>query len=722
MSLRFAMVSDTHVGMTAASVERLRPVYAAIARRAPDFVLHCGDITDTGLPGEYERYWQTVPAALRGRIRHVPGNHEVRWDPTAKGLYREQFGAVPYSFDAGGLHVTGFDPTQPLLEPGHCGAAALEWLDRDLAAAGGPTLLFQHFPVAGEHDYIDDQAALLELIARHDVRVLVAGHVHRETVTRLAGPVQVTLQAVLKEPVFYWAELGDGPALTISHVTVAADGTQAGSPVAAVPLTGPWTRPWTRLLAGPRPRHRQAGGAAAAGLPRPRWRLRLPGSVQAGIAVAGGGVAGGGGAGEVVVAASTSGDVAAVRVPADRGDRGVSWLWRARFGPVYRRPGVSHDGRTLFVPSADRHLYALDASTGLVGWRFAADAPVLSQPLVTPELVVFTAGERLLAVHAASGELAWAVPGRGFSAGRAGCDGERVYTAAADGFARAHDLRTGREAWSHRMVSGDLHRVTLYSGWDDVIALGAGVVLAATVSGTQALEAATGAPRWTLPGSTMYPPTVVLGDGTALFTTERGLLTRVGLADGSAVWQADLGVGVQNAGLAVAGDSAWVVSADGRLVRVRLADGRELGSVRYSLAQCYSAPAVTGDTLVAGDQDGVVHGLRLPAGSQGPGPYRMNASSAPNVASGCSSCGRCPAWLMTVNCACGKAAARACPYPGVTMRSLSPQSTRTGISTRPSRPGSPGSCMYGSPAKTRMVAMFAARCAACSGGTVAGST
>ena len=239
MSLRFAMVTDTHVGMSPASVERLRPVYAAIARRAPDFVLHCGDITDTGLPGEYERYWQTVPVALRGRIRHVPGNHEVRWDPTAKELYREQFGAAPYSFDAGGVHVAGFDPTQSLLEPGHCGAAALEWLDRDLAAAGGPALLFQHFPVGGEHDYVDDQAALLDLVARHDVRVLVAGHVHRETVTRLDGLVQVTLQAVLKEPVFYWAELGGGPALEVSRVTVAADGTRAGSPVATVPLTGP---------------------------------------------------------------------------------------------------------------------------------------------------------------------------------------------------------------------------------------------------------------------------------------------------------------------------------------------------------------------------------------------------------------------------------------------------------------------------------------------------
>jgi outer membrane protein assembly factor BamB len=329
-------------------------------------------------------------------------------------------------------------------------------------------------------------------------------------------------------------------------------------------------------------------------------------------------------AGNVVVAASTGGDVAAVRAGAARGDRSVSWRWRARFGPVYRRPGVSRDGRTLFVPSADRHLYAVDAGTGLVGWRFAAGAPVLSQPLVTPEFVVFTAGERLLAVQAASGELAWTVPGRGFSAGRAGCDGERVYTAAADGFARAYDLRTGREAWSHRMVSGDLHRVRLYSGWDDVIALGAGAVLAATVSGTQALEAATGAPRWTLPGSTMYPPTVVLGDGTALFTTERGVLSRVALADGGTVWQADLGVGVQNAGLAVAGDSVGVVSADGRLVRVGLASGHEQGSMLYTLARCYSAPAIVGDTLITGDQDGVVHGIRLPPPSRGcgkPGPF-----------------------------------------------------------------------------------------------------
>src|SRR6266566_1483937 len=84
MSVRFAMVTDTHVGLVPlarASAERLGRVYAAIGRLAPDFVLHCGDITDTGLPGEYELYQQMVPAALRGR----PGMARPRSRPARRG-------------------------------------------------------------------------------------------------------------------------------------------------------------------------------------------------------------------------------------------------------------------------------------------------------------------------------------------------------------------------------------------------------------------------------------------------------------------------------------------------------------------------------------------------------------------------------------------------------------------------------------------------------------
>jgi outer membrane protein assembly factor BamB/3',5'-cyclic AMP phosphodiesterase CpdA len=693
--LCFALVSDTHISAVhPGSAERLAQVYGAIARLAPDLVLHCGDVTDTGLPNEYRLYRQVVPAALSGLIRHVPGNHDVRWDATAKARYQSQFGATPSSFAAGGVHFVGLDPTQALQEPGHYGRGGLRWLERVLRglAEDTPVLLFQHFPIGAGHYEIDDQDALLDLLTGYDVRGIFAGHIHREEVTRFNDLTQVTLAPVVDSPVFYWAEKVPGrdgaPVLVVSRVTVGADGPQAALPVATVPLSrcrprsryrvimgvasggrlpvtvlaesatqvqGVSASTYPHVLAGGDWRELGPGsggpgsGGAGAGrwsgtLPVPRlvpgahrlqlrllapdgswqekhipftvpggavdpvpaWRLRLTGAVQAGIAVVG----------PVIVAASTAGEVAAVRVAPGPGERRMPWLWRARLGPVYRRPGVDAAGRALFVPSADRHLYALDAATGQTIWRFRAGAPVLSAPVVAQaggdEYVVFSAGHQLLAVHAATGELAWSVTNRGFSAGQAACDGQFVYTSAADGFARAHDVLTGRQEWAAAMVSGDAHRVALYSGWDDAVVLGAGAVIVATVSGSLALEAATGAVRWKFPGATMYPPAVVLGDGTVLLTNEQGTICRVYLADGRASWQAALKVRVLNAGVTADSDTAWVLSARGRLIGVRLADGRRQGSVQHTLAYSFSRPAIVDSTLVAGDQDGFVHGIRLP--------------------------------------------------------------------------------------------------------------
>jgi outer membrane protein assembly factor BamB len=632
-AVRFAVVSDTHASVDrAGSAERLALVFGAIARLEPDLVVHCGDITDTGLPDEYLLYRRAVPAALAGRVRHVPGNHEVRWDSTAGRLYKSNFGPARWSFAVGGVCCVGLDPTQMLQEPGHYGREGLGWLRRVLGglAAGTPAILFQHFPVGDEHRYVDDQAALLDLIAGYDVRGIFAGHVHREEVSRVDGLMQVTLRAVLNEPVFYWAEAGWGEGasvLEVSRVTVAADGTQAREEVATVPLSrGGLGR--VRRTGGPG----GPGGPGGSEDPVPGWRFRLAGSVQGGIAVAG----------SVIVAGSTGGEVVGFRVvsrigvgvrhmgtrsggrvtEARGGGRiarvaggGAERVWRVRVGAVYRRAGVDAAGRRLFVPSADGHVYAVDAESGRIEWRFDAGAPVLSAPVVTVAgYVVFSAGGRLLAVDAVTGSLVWCVPGRGFSAGRAACDGERVYTCAADGYARAYDAGTGQQVWAYRMISGDRHLVALYSGWDNVVVLGGGAVIVATVSCSVALDAATGAPRWTVPGSTMYPPAVVLVDGTVLLTSEHGVMTRVDLADGGAVWRADLGVRVLNAGVAVDGERAWVMSAHGRLIGVRLADGQQLGSVRHTRAYCYSAPVIVGGVLIAGDQDGFVHGIRLPPG------------------------------------------------------------------------------------------------------------
>ena len=322
----------------------------------------------------------------------------MRWDATAKGRYHRYFGAAPSEFCAGGVHFAGLDPTQALQEPGHYGRGGLRWLERVLRglAEGTPVLLFQHFPVGAGHYEVDDQAALLDLMAPYDVRGIFAGHIHREEVTRFNGLTQVTLAPVLASPVFYWAEKATDPehgtpVLVVSRVTLAADGTPASLPVATVPLSrrsararhrviigvasggrlpvtvfadpagqvcgvsastypqvlsggdwhdlgagpgGPAAGRWSGTLPVPRivpgayrvqlrmlapdgswqEKHIPFSVPGGATDPVPAWRLRLTGAVQAGIAVAGPD------AGPVIVAASTAGEVAAVRVPPGAGD------------------------------------------------------------------------------------------------------------------------------------------------------------------------------------------------------------------------------------------------------------------------------------------------------------------------------------------------------------------------------------------------------------------
>lgn len=144
------------------------------------------------------------------------------------------------------------------------------------------------------------------------------------------------------------------------------------------------------------------------------------------------------------------------------------------------------------------------------------------------------------------------------------------------------------------------------------MALGHDMAIVANVSRSYALDAATGALRWTFSGSAMYAPTVVLQDATALLTTEYGVVSRVDLATGNTIWQTSLDVRVFNAGAIVHENTAWIQSVDGKLIGLRIADGTRRGWLQHTLAFTFSSPAVVNNTLVVGDQDGVVHGIALP--------------------------------------------------------------------------------------------------------------
>ena len=89
-----------------------RGAVAEIAQLDPDAVVVKGDLTDRGLPEQYEAFLATF-GVLGPRMRHVRGNHDAMTDPT---LAVE---GAPYAVELPGVTLAVLDTTAP----GHVGGA-----------------------------------------------------------------------------------------------------------------------------------------------------------------------------------------------------------------------------------------------------------------------------------------------------------------------------------------------------------------------------------------------------------------------------------------------------------------------------------------------------------------------------------------------------------------------------------------------------------------------
>ncbi len=90
-NVRFAVVSDTHVGSGKAADE-LRSLVAAInERRDLDYVFVTGDVTEKGRDEEFAEA-KKILAALEIPYLVVPGNHDAHWIGAGLAGFSEHFG------------------------------------------------------------------------------------------------------------------------------------------------------------------------------------------------------------------------------------------------------------------------------------------------------------------------------------------------------------------------------------------------------------------------------------------------------------------------------------------------------------------------------------------------------------------------------------------------------------------------------------------------------
>ena len=347
------------------------------------------------------------------------------------------------------------------------------------------------------------------------------------------------------------------------------------------------------------------------------------------------------------------------------------WKFKAN-GRITSSPAVSN-GLVYFV-SYDGLFYALDSVTGQLRWKFQTGGErrfaakhlhgaepatetmpdpfdsFLSSPAVWNGAVYFGSGDtNVYALDAASGALRWKfTTGDVVHASPAVSDG-KLFVGSWDSYFYALDAATGKEVW--RFKTGEDPVIHNQVGIQSSAAVADGIVyFGCRDSKFYAVDAATGKERWSFhnKGSWVISSPAVVNGKVYFATSDSGLFHAMDAKSGAPLFTVDFRHWVMFSSPAIAGDFAYIGSNSGHLNAIDLrsqkiawsfeTDGARANSAAYttpeggpkyeaafsdffyddmvsglqkmmSFGAVLSSPAVAGNAVYFGSADGNVYAL-----------------------------------------------------------------------------------------------------------------
>lgn len=518
--LRFAWLSDTHVGSDRGADDLSAAVADINATKGLRFVLVTGDITEMGSLAAFRRA-KDILDGLRLPYHIIPGNHDTKWSESGGTEFSKLWGSDRFVFKSGGFRFIGLSQGPVMrMGDGHWAPQDVRWLEGLLAEKGAtttPTVFVTHYPI---DEGIANWYVVLDMLKTVPTAVVLAGHGHRNRVMDFEGIPGIMSRSILGTtdvaPGYTLVELGT-KALTFSEK----------------PIGGPAGPPWHTIDLGDGGVQRRGSGQTAGAVsvnagpaPRPdfsvndlypnvrvRWRYDSGWTIASSAAVSG----------EDVVVGDASGTVRALRI----GDGSVAWEFKSG-GPVYSTPDVG-GGRVVFG-STDGSVYALDATSGKRVWTVATGRPIVACPRIADGI---------------------------------------VFIGSSDGIFRALDLASGRDVWSYSGVEGFVETKPLVADGK--------VVFGAWGGRLYALDAKTGELAWTWRGdrpSLLYSPAAcwpVAANGRVFIVAPDRRMTAIELATGREVWRTDRWALRESIGLSEDGQRVYVRTTQDVIVAVSTA-------------------------------------------------------------------------------------------------------------------------------------------------------
>jgi len=201
----FVQISDSHIGFNKGAnpnvtgtlqtaIDRINATPAGA--KAPEFMLHTGDITQNSKASEFDTAEQVIKSVKVGETFYVPGEHDFIDDGDQ---YKQRFGKGTqgngyYSFDHKGVRFIGLNNCVQVDAMGNIGAEQLAWFKNELAglSKSTPIVVFAHIPLWMVYEKWgwgtkDGEQALAMLRPFGSVTVL-NGHIH-QVVQKIEGNV-----------------------------------------------------------------------------------------------------------------------------------------------------------------------------------------------------------------------------------------------------------------------------------------------------------------------------------------------------------------------------------------------------------------------------------------------------------------------------------------------------------------------------------------------------
>ena len=597
--LRFAWLSDTHVGSDRGA-DDLRAVVADInATKGLSFVLVTGDVTEMGSFEEL-RQAKSILGGLRPPYHIIPGNHDTKWSESGATDFPRLWGSDRFVFSSGGFRFIGLAQGPVMrMGDGHWAPQDVRWLDKLLAekdAKDKPTVFVTHYPL---DENIANWYVVLDKLKTVPAAAVLVGHGHSNRVMDFEGVPGVMSRSILGTkdvaPGYTVVEIG-AKDMTFSERT----GSKTLPPWHTIELdksraptaAGVWETGAEEGKAGPPPRPDFSVNGLYPNV-RIRWQYDAGWTIASSAAVSG----------ETIVVGDASGVVRALCIA----DGSVAWELKSK-GPVYSTPDVG-GGRVVFG-ATDGSVYALDAVTGELAWKVGTPRPIVACPRIADGIVFIGSNDSVFrALDLATGQAVWSHEGiEGFVETRLLVADGKVVFGAWDGRLYALDEKTGQLAWKwqgdrpsplyspaacwpvaangrvfivapdKRMTAVDLatgHEVWRTDRWAVRESIGLSedrkrVYVRTTQDIVAAISTAADTPEpvWETNAGFGYDinsAMLVEKDGVVFYGTKNGLLIALDAVTGAVEWKYRVGVALLNTVTPLSGREVVVTDFDGRV-------------------------------------------------------------------------------------------------------------------------------------------------------------